>query len=129
MDYFQGLNITLPYIKEQNEIIIFESVKSVMKAFGWGYTNSASAEKHSITEEQLRLLVKLRVNIVFAFDSDVSYEDKNIKQTLDILKRITNVYIIYDKNKLLGGKSAKNAPVDLTRAIWEQLYFSKLKVI
>jgi len=128
MDYFQSLNITLPYIKEQNEIIIFESVKSVMKAFGWGYKNSASAEKHTLTDEQIKLLVKLRVNIVFAFDSDISYSDSEIKKSIDLLKRITNVYLIYDRNRLLGGKDAKNAPVDLTREIWEQLYFNKTKV-
>lgn len=128
MDYFQSLNITLPYIKEQNEIIIFESVKSVMKAFGWGYKNSASAEKHTLTDEQIKLLVKLRVNIVFAFDSDISYSDMEIKKSIDLLKRITNVYLIYDRNRLLGGKDAKNAPVDLTREIWEQLYFNKTKV-
>ena len=128
MDYFQGLNITLPFIKDQNEMIIFESVKSVMKAYGWGYKNCASAEKHTITDEQLKLLVRLRVNIVFAFDSDISYSDKDIKKTIDVLKRITNVYIIYDRKGLLGGKDAKNAPVDLSREIWEQLYFNKTKV-
>ena len=128
MDYFQGLNITLPFIKDQNEIIIFESVKSVMKAYGWGYKNCASAEKHTITDEQLKLLVRLRVNIVFAFDSDISYSDKDIKKTIDVLKRITNVYVIHDRKGLLGGKDAKNAPVDLSREIWEQLYFNKTKV-
>ena len=128
MDYFQGLNLTLPFIKDQNEMIIFESVKSVMKAYGWGYKNCASAEKHTITDEQLKLLVRLRVNIVFAFDSDISYSDKDIKKTIDVLKRITNVYIIYDRKGLLGGKDAKNAPVDLSREIWEQLYFNKTKV-
>ena len=71
MDYFQGLNITLKYVKEKGEIIIFESVKSVMKAFGWGYKNCASAEKHTLTKEQLDLLVKLKVNVVFAYDSDI----------------------------------------------------------
>ena len=128
MDYFQGLNYTLPFVKEKNEIIIFESVKSVMKAYGWGYKNCASAEKHTITDEQLKLLVRLRVNIVFAFDSDISYSDKDIKKTIDVLKRITNVYVIYDRKGLLGGKDAKNAPVDLSREIWEQLYFNKTKV-
>lgn len=128
MDYFQGLNITLPFIKDQNEMIIFESVKSVMKAYGWGYKNCASAEKHTITDEQLKLLVRLRVNIVFAFDSDISYSDKDVKKTIDVLKRITNVYVIYDKKGLLGGKDAKNAPVDLSREIWEQLYLNKTKV-
>ena len=74
MDYFQGLNITLPYVKENNEIIIFESVKSVMKAYGWGFCNCVSAETHSLTKEQISLLVKLRTNIVFAYDTDVDYK-------------------------------------------------------
>ena len=128
MDYFQSLNITLPYIKQQNEIIIFESIKSVMKIYGWGYKNSASAEKHTLTDEQIRLLVKLRVNVVFAYDSDVSYAQEGVKRNIDILKRITNVYVIYDDKGLLGGKEAKNAPADLTKEIWEELYFRKTKV-
>lgn len=128
MDYFQGLNITLPYIKEKNEVIIFESIKSVMKAYGWGFKNSVSAEKHTLTDEQIRLLVKLRVNIIFGFDTDISYTDKEVKKAIDKLKRITNVYIIYDRKKLLGGKETKNSPVDLTREIWEELYNSKIKV-
>lgn len=128
MDYLQGLDITLPYVKEKNEIILFESVKSVMKAYGWGYKNSVSVEKHSVTDEQLKLLVKLRVNIVFAFDTDVDYRDDDLRETINKLKRITNVYVIYDRKHLLGGKEAKNAPVDLTKEIWEQLYFNKTKV-
>lgn len=129
MDYFQGLNITLKYVKEKGEIIIFESVKSVMKAFGWGYKNCASAEKHTLTKEQLDLLVKLKVNVVFAYDSDISYRQSDVKQNIDKLKRVTNVYIIEDKNKLLGGVAAKNAPVDCGEDIWSQLYESKKKIV
>ena len=99
-----------------------------MKIFGWGYKNSASAEKHTLTDEQLKLLVKLRVNIVFAYDSDVSYAQEKVKMNIDVLKRLTNVYVIYDDKGLLGGKVAKNAPADLTKGIWEELYFSKTKV-
>lgn len=129
MDYFQGLNITLKYVKEKGEIIIFESVKSVMKAFGWGYKNCASAEKHTLTKEQLDLLVKLKVNVVFAYDSDISYRQSDVKQNIDKLKRVTNVYIIEDKNKLLGGVAAKNAPVDCGEDIWSRLYEAKKKIV
>ena len=129
MDYFQGLNITLKYVKEKGEIIIFESVKSVMKAFGWGYKNCASAEKHTLTKEQLDLLVKLKVNVVFAYDSDIIYRQSDVKQNIDKLKRVTNVYIIEDKNKLLGGVAAKNAPVDCGEDIWSQLYEAKKKIV
>ena len=129
MDYFQGLNITLPYVKEANEIIIFESIKSVMKAYGWGYRNCASAEKHTLTREQVELLANLRVNIVFAYDSDVDYRSNDVKQSIDKLKRITNVYIINDRNLLLGGKDAKNAPVDMGIDVWKELYEHRKKVV
>lgn len=129
LDYLQGLNITLPYVKEQNEIIIFESVKSVMKAYGWGYKNCASAETHTLSEEQIALILSLKVNVVFAWDTDVSYSSDEIKQQIDMIKRITNVYIIRDPEKLLGGKESKNAPVDCGREVWEELYANKRKVV
>lgn len=129
MDYFQGLNTTLKYVLDANEIIIFESVKSVMKAYGWGYKNCASAEKHTLTKEQIDLLVKLRVNIVFAYDCDVDYRSSDIRQDIDKLKRVTNVFVIEDRKKLLGGKDTKNAPVDCGEEIWDTLYSQKRKVV
>lgn len=129
MDYFQGLNVTLRYIQESNEIIIFESIKSVMKAYGWGYKNCASAEKHTLTDEQVSLIVKLKVNVVFAYDTDVDYWNADVKRSIDKLKRITNVYVIEDSSLLLGGKESKNAPVDLGKSIWETLYRQKRKIV
>ena len=129
MDYFQGLNITLPYIKEKKEVIIFESVKSVMKAYGWGYKNCVSAEKHNLTNEQIKLLVKLKVNVIFAYDNDISYRQNDVKKDIDRLKRVTNVYVVEDKKKLLGGAETKNAPVDLTKEIWDELYHSRRKIV
>ena len=129
MDYFQGLNITLPYVKEKNEIIIFESIKSVMLAYGWGYRNCASAEKHTLTTEQINLLAKLRVNVVLAYDSDVDYWQPDVLKNIEKLKLITNLYIVTDPRNLLGGKQGKNAPVDLGRTVWEELYHGRKKVV
>lgn len=129
MDYFQGLNITLTYVKQQNEIILFESVKSVMKAYGWGYRNCASAETHDLSDEQMALILGLKVNIVFAWDTDVDYRSGDTKKQIDALKRITNVYIIQDSQGLLGGSESKNAPVDCGREVWEELYLNKRKVV
>ena len=129
MDYFQGLEITLPYIKEKNEIIIFESIKSVMKAYGWGYKNCASAEKHTLTPEQISLLAKLKVDVVLAYDSDIDYKQGEVWEDIERLRRITNVYIIEDKDGLLGGKDAKNSPADCGLDIWNELYLNKRKVV
>lgn len=129
MDYFQCLETTLPYIREENEVIIFESIKSVMKAYGWGYKNCVSAEKHTLTPEQIDLLVKLRANVILAYDSDVQYLKGEVKEDINKLRRVTNVYIIDDKQKLLGGEKTKNAPVDCGLNIWEELYSDKRKVV
>lgn len=129
MDYFQGLNITLPYVRQEREIIVFESIKSVMKAYGWGYRNSVSAEKHTLTPEQIKLLLSLKVDIVLAYDSDVDYFHGATYENIEVLRRLTNVYIITDKYKLLGGSKAKNAPVDCGLDVWEELYYDKRKVV
>jgi DNA primase len=128
IDYFQGLNITMQYIKQSGEIKIFESIKSVMKLFGNKVKDSASAEKHTLTDEQIRVLIKLRVNVVFCYDSDVSYKEKEVKKNIDTLKKFTNVNLIEDKDNLLGGKEAKNSPIDCGFEVWEQLYTNKRKV-
>lgn len=129
VDYFQGLDITKPHIESCREIIIFESIKSVMKAYGWGFKNCVSAEKHTLTDEQIKLLVKLRVNVVFAYDSDVDYRKGATRDDIDKLKRVTNVYVINDSNNLLGGIEAKNAPVDCGEDVWRSLYENKRKIV
>ena len=100
-----------------------------MKAYAWGYRNCASAEKHTLTPEQTNLLVKLRVNVVFAYDTDVSYQDKDVAKSINKLRRVTNVYTINDYDELLGGTKAKNSPVDCGLDIWEELYDNREKVV
>lgn len=129
MDYFQSLNITLPNVKETGEVIIFESVKSVMKAYGWGIKNCASAEKHTLTDEQIALLIKLRKNIVLAYDADVNYRDQDVKRNLDVLKIYTNTFVIEDRDGLLGGVDSKNAPADCGEEVFRTLYNYKRKVV
>lgn len=129
MDYFQSLDMSKQAVQQRGEIILFESIKSTMKAYGWGHNNCASAEKHTLTPEQIALLVRLRANVVFAWDSDISYWQSDVRRDIERLKRFTNVYIIEDKGKLLGGPSAKNSPVDCGRDIWETLYANKRKVV
>lgn len=130
VDYFQGMNITFPYICESGEVKIFESLKSVMKLYTWGTKDSASAEKHTLTPEQIKILISTREieSVVFCYDSDISYRERKVKENIDLLKKFMNVYVIIDKENLLGGKESKNAPVDLGKEIWESLYSTKVKI-
>lgn len=125
MDYFQSLNITEPYIHEAGEVIVFEGIKSVMKAWQWGYRNCVAVESHGISPDQERVLLSLGVNIIFAYDSDINYNDKSIRKTLNRLKNLTNVYILEDRDGLLGGAEAKKSPVDCGKDVFELLLENK----
>ena len=82
-----------------------------------------------MSSEQIDLLLSLKVDVVIAWDSDVSRSDRDVIDSLNKLKRFTNVYYISDPEKLLGGKETKNAPVDCGEEIWETLYRNKRKVV
>ncbi len=125
MDYFQGMDIAKPYIEEQGEVIIFESIKSVMKLFGWGYFNAVSAEKHSLTNSQINLLIKMHVNVVIAFDSDVDRYQPAIQGAVNTLKRVTNVYWVNNRDLALGGVEAKASPADMGSMVWKRLFEEK----
>lgn len=125
MDYFQSLDKTLPYVKATKEIIIFESIKSVMKIWQWGYKNSASAEKHTLTDYQIRLLARLGVDVVLAWDADVNYYSQEVMRDINKLRKITNVFIVTNINNILG---KKDSPADQGRENWEFLYQNKRKI-
>ena len=125
IDYLQGLDKTLPCVKDSGEIILFEGIKSCMKAWGWGIKNTAAVESHCINTHQLKLLISIGVDVTVAFDSDVILEDrasKSLRSALETLSRFTNVFVVRDKNGLLGGSEAKNSPVDCGESIWKTLY-------
>lgn len=123
LDYFQGYDLAKPYIEAAGEVIVCESIKSVMKCWTWGIKNVVSAESHALADGQLRNLIKMRVNVVIAFDNDViktlyTEKERGLRERLSKLARFTNVYVIYDYG-LLGDK---DAPMDKGKEVFETLY-------
>ena len=125
LDYFQGYSLKKNIIKDKGEIIIFEGIKSCMKLDSFGIYNSVSAETSRLNPYQIKFLVGLRCNVVIAFDNDVDY--RKVVKNVDMLKRFTNVDIVYDKEGLLGDKCSKLSPVDKGREIWETLYSKRIR--
>jgi DNA primase len=128
LDYFQGLNDALPYAKDKNELIVFEGVKSCMKAYQFGQLNVASAETSILNNYQARLLISLGCDITIAFDKDKELRDYANRE-LKLLSRFCNVYYIDDEKNLLGGKENKMSPVDLGADVWNELYETRKRVI
>lgn len=127
-DFFQGMYENRTSILQKSEIIIFESIKSVMLADGWGYDNCVAAETSLINDYQAKILIKMGIkNVVVAFDNDVDYEA--ILSVANKIKRYVNVFIICDDKGLLGDKTEKLSPCDRGREIWEELYREKKRIV
>lgn len=113
-----GLDKTYDYIKRKGFVIVFESEKSVMKAFGWGIKNCVSIGGHELSATQILKLEKLGVKVVLALDKDVSASQ--VKQEASkflIQNQIYTIFTLKNKNIL----DAKDAPVDKGKEVFQKL--------
>ena len=126
IDYFQGWQQALPAIKRTKVGIIFEGVKSCMKAWGWDIKNTIASETANLSDAQLQLLVKTGFNeIIIAWDSDQSLSAIKANPKVQMLHRFTKVSVICDTKHLLG---EKEAPVDRDKEIFEELYNERIRI-
>lgn len=121
MNVIYGMFENLDDILKQREIIIFEGCKSVLIADTWGIKNSGALLTSHLNPQQLKLLVKLGVRVVFALDKDVRIrDDHNISK----LKQYVNVDYLWDARDLLDDK---DSPVDKGEEVFKELYGQRLK--
>lgn len=126
IDYFQGYQQAAEEIKNKRSVIIFEGIKSCIKAWGWGIRNTIAAETSKLSDGQLKLLIKNGFPVVnLAFDSDIKMSNIVRDPKIQMLKRFSNVYIITDTKGMLG---AKMSPVDKGEAVFRELYRRKVKI-
>ena len=124
LDYFTGMMQASDYVNSSKEIIITEGLKSVMKIDQWGYHNAVSAETSTLSDYQIELLIRMKVHdVTIAFDEDVPM--KKISECTKLLKKFTNVYVVYDRWGLLG---EKDSPCDKGYEIWKTLYERRIKL-
>lgn len=108
-------------IKRKGEVVVFEAEKSVLKrASQLDYTAVALGGK-AVTDEQVRILLSLNVDIVLAFDQDVGAE--HIKDVAERLSKYRNVYII-DSSTL----EDKMSPADLCENEYKKLYKERVAI-
>ena len=128
LDYFQAFCFKKEILAKSKEVIIFESLKSVMKLDSFGILNSISSETSELNIFQVKTLIHMHCDVVIAFDSDVSLNKIKEKDNIKLLCSFTNVYVVYDRDGLLGGKDGKNSPVDKGKEIWDELYKKRIKI-
>lgn len=118
-----NLQRALPFINESGEVIVFESEKSCMKAHQYNCKNTVSIMGSEMSPYQAFLLRQLGVNIIFAYDEDMTLDF--IKKQAKQIKTRKCFYI----NNDLGLMKDKQAPVDGGKEVWEKLYRKCLEAI
>ena len=117
-----GVFENMKEILEKKEVIIFEGMKSVLIARGYGFKNCAAILTSHLNPAQMMILAKLGVRCVFALDKEVRIrDDDNIQK----LKRFVNVEYLCDIWDLIG---EKDSPVDKGEQVFKRLYDNRFKL-
>lgn len=120
-----GLWQNLKMIKEKHLIIIVESEKSVIKLYSLGYPAVAIGGK-VISDIQAELILRCDVDIILAFDEDVtdSELEENVQKLIYPVKT-QKIEVIKDELHLM---KTKESPCDNVNT-WETLYESCRKEV
>lgn len=107
-------------IEKAKYITILESEKSVCKRDSRNDSTCVALQGHSISDEQVRIILGLNVNeVVIALDKDVDIEE--IWHMCEKFYRIRKVSYVYDKYDLLGEKdSPADANIDIYNFLFER---------
>ena len=98
-----GLNINMDNIIRFGKVFVAESEKAIMQMYEMGYYGVATGGS-KISKHQINMLTRLGVQIIFAYDKDVSKEqlDNIASQFVEGVP----VYAIIDDDDMLGEKQS-----------------------
>lgn len=116
-----GLQENYRYIQEAGYVVVYEAEKSVLKRHSRNDKTGVAVCCHDISEEQIKILIGLNVDIIIAFDQGISIE--HIRATCDNFYGIRNVYYIFDKYNIL---KEKDSPADARNQIFDYLLKHKI---
>lgn len=117
-----GLYENYDSIQKARYVVIAESEKSVLKRDSLGDGTVVALSGKSISDEQVRILIGLNVEIVIGLDVDVDINE--VRHMAEKFYNIRPVSYIYDKWDLL---SDKQAPMDAKDKIYKFLFKHRVK--
>ena len=112
-----GLQENYQAIQEAGYVVVYEAEKSTLKRHSRNDGTGVAVCCHDVSDEQVKILIGLNVDIVIAFDKGISIE--HIRSTCDRFYGVRTVYYIFDKYDILEDKMS---PADATNRIYDYLF-------
>lgn len=109
-------------IQQLGYVVVYESEKSVLKRDSLNDCTGVALGCHSLSDEQIRILIGLNVDIIIAMDKDIEIEE--VEFLCSHFKGIRNTYYIYDKYDLIKGK---DSPADMSNKLFNFMMKYKIK--
>lgn len=113
-----GLNENYQTIQEAGYAVVLEAQKSVLKRYSRKDGTAVAIGNCELTEEQVRILISLNVEIVVALDEGIDIN--HIRQECDKFYPIRKVSYIYDRWDLIK-KGSKDSPADMPNKVYNFL--------
>lgn len=120
--YLFGMYENKDEILKADDIVVVEPEKGVMQCYSFNVRNVLSSSKKTLSDYQVRILLKLGKPVVIAFDKDVTKDE--ILRECRKFKGLIDVYYIWDEEDLLGDKES---PCDKGYEVWNELYLNRIK--
>lgn len=117
-----GLYENYDAIQKAGYVVIYESEKSVLKRDSLCDPTGVAISGHALSDEQVRVLIGLNVDIIISMDNDVPIEE--IRHMASKFYHIRNVYYTFDKWNLLG---QKDSITDMSNKIFNFMMKYKIK--
>lgn len=104
-----GLNKNFDAIMQNGKVYVVESEKAVMQLYNMGFYGVATGGS-KISKYQINMLIRLGVQIVFAYDKDI--QEDTLNSIADRFVEGVPIYAIIDKDGLLGEKESPSDDVN-----------------
>lgn len=116
-----GLYENYDSIQKAGYVVVAESEKSVLKRDSLGDSTVVALSGKSISDEQVRILMGLNVEIVIGLDKDVDVNE--VRFICEKFKNARKVSYIYDFMNILGDK---DAPMDARNKDYQFLFENRI---
>lgn len=110
-----GLNENYQTIQEAGYVVVLESQKSVLKRYSRKDGTATAIGNCELTEEQVRILISLNVEIIIALDEGIDIN--HIRQECDKFYPIRKVSYMFDKWDLIE-QGSKDSPADKPNKVY-----------